>query len=191
MGRDVKVNFEELKRLRDRLAKAADETQTQEFMESCVKELAARLLAKTIKRTPVGDYSQEKEVVAKRDSKHHKKGDTYTKRVNPSGKQGGTLKRGWTMQASGSGAEGLKSNNASQYVDSMEVHAFGNTYVIEIANPIEYVSYVEFGHRVRKKNGWGWVEGQFMMTKSELEVRNSAAAILEKKLSSWLSEVMK
>lgn len=167
MGRDVNVNFEELKRLRDRLAKAADETKTQDFMESCVKELAARLLAKTIKRTPVGVYEKG------------------------TGKQGGTLRRGWTVQANGSGAEGLKSGNASQYIDSLEVHAFGDTYVIEIANPVEYASYVEFGHRVRKKNGWGWVEGQFMMTKSELEVKNSAAAILEKKLSRWLSEVMK
>ena len=66
------------------------------FCEDCAKELAARLLAKVIKRTPVGDYSREKTVVAKRDSKNHKKGDRYTVRVNPSGKKGGTLRRGWT-----------------------------------------------------------------------------------------------
>lgn len=43
------------------------------FVDACAKELAARLLAKVIKRTPVGDYSKEIEVVAKKNSKHHKK----------------------------------------------------------------------------------------------------------------------
>ena len=41
-------------------------------MEACAKELAARLLAKVIKRTPVGQYP------------------------SGSGKVGGTLRRGWT-----------------------------------------------------------------------------------------------
>ena len=41
------------------------------FCRACAKELAARLLAKVIKRTPVGDYPEG------------------------SGKTGGTLRRGW------------------------------------------------------------------------------------------------
>ena len=32
------------------------EAQLNEFLEACTKELAARLLAKVIRRTPVGDY---------------------------------------------------------------------------------------------------------------------------------------
>ena len=42
------------------------------FVESCIKELAARLLRKVIQRTPVGQYPKE------------------------TGKRGGTLRRGWT-----------------------------------------------------------------------------------------------
>ena len=45
---------------------------SEEFLEGCVKELAARLLAKVVKRTPVGQYPPS------------------------SGKTGGTLRRGWT-----------------------------------------------------------------------------------------------
>ena len=52
-------------------------------MESCAKELAARLLAIVVKRTPVGDYSKEITIVAKRNSKKHKKGETYKKRGIP------------------------------------------------------------------------------------------------------------
>ena len=35
--------------------------------------------------------------MAKRNSKKHKKGETYKKRVLPDGKTMGTLRRGWTV----------------------------------------------------------------------------------------------
>lgn len=141
-----------------------NEVQVNQFIESCTKELAARLLAKVIKRTPVGQYTG-------------------------SGKKGGTLRRGWTAQGNGSGSEGMKINGARQYVETLKVHHFGNTYVIEIVNPVEYASYVEFGHRT--SNHKGWVKGKFMLTISEQEVENAAPAILEKKLQKFLGEVFK
>lgn len=70
-----------------------NEKQKEEFLESCCKELAARLLQKVIKRTPVGVYE-------------HKKG--------------GTLRRGWT--ATRNGAQGsndiyIRKNGDSYIVD--------------------------------------------------------------------------
>ena len=56
---NTKVDLKQLEEFRDRVQKAADEEQQRAFMEACAKELAARLLAKVIKRTPVGDYSGE------------------------------------------------------------------------------------------------------------------------------------
>lgn len=155
------------------------------FCEDCAKELAARLLAKVIKRTPVGDYSREKTVVAKRDSKNHKKGDRYTVRVNPSGKKGGTLRRGWTAEtfedaASGSGA----STPAQEYAKSLQIQHEGNIFRVEIVNPVEYSSYVEFGHRTR--GGKGWVEGKFMLTLSEQELQEIAPAVLEARIAKLL-----
>ena len=56
---NTKVDLKQLEEFRDRVQKVADEEQQRAFMEACAKELAARLLAKVIKRTPVGDYSGE------------------------------------------------------------------------------------------------------------------------------------
>lgn len=137
MGKTGKFSMSDMKKLQAKLKKIQD-ADMDAFLEACAKELAARLLAKVIKRTPVGDYSKEIEVTAKKDSKHHKKGDVYKKKVNSSGKKGGTLRRGWTTQKSGSGAEGLKTRSARQFVNTLKVHQFGGVYVIEIENATDY-----------------------------------------------------
>jgi hypothetical protein len=67
----VRVNTAELKKFKESLARL-NETQQRQWNEAAVKDLAARLLAKVIKRTPVGQYPKE------------------------SGKKGGTLRKGWT-----------------------------------------------------------------------------------------------
>lgn len=135
------------------------EAEVNAFCEACARELAARLLAKVIKRTPVGDYPKG------------------------SGKKGGTLRRGWTSQK-GSGSEGLNIKGAAQFVDTLKVNHYGDTYVIEIVNPVEYASYVEYGHRTA--NHKGWVKGQFMMTISEQELEQIAPKVLEQKLKDFL-----
>jgi hypothetical protein len=152
MGKaSVKLNYEELKKLKEQIMLFGDPTQIDQFLTSCAKELAARLLRKVIKRTPVGQYPKG------------------------SGKTGGTLRRGWTAG---------KSSNAANYANSLNVNKVGTDYVIEIINPVEYASYVEYGHRTR--NHKGWVEGHFMLTISEDEIRNAAPKILEKKLKDYL-----
>lgn len=156
--------FNDLKKFQEKLNKL-NEKEVNAFIESCAKEIAARLLAKVIKRTPVGEYPKS------------------------SGKKGGTLRRGWTTQANGSGSEGSKSRSATQYVETLKVNHFGDTYVIEIVNPVNYASYVEFGHRTR--NHKGWVNGRFMLTISEQEIEVAAPKILERKLSKKLGEVFK
>lgn len=100
-----RCDFKQLQKLRDNLAKLQS-ADLDKFCRDVSKELAARLLALVIPRTPVGDYSKEVTVTAKRDGKHHKKGDTYTKRVTPSGKKGGTLRRGWTAKTEQEAAGG-------------------------------------------------------------------------------------
>ena len=152
MGKNGKIEFDELKEVRKNIEQLS-KTQVVEFMESCAKELAARLLAKVVKRTPVGQYP------------------------SGSGKVGGTLRRGWTAG---------KDQNVTAYAKSLKIHHFGGTYVIEIVNPIEYASYVEFGHRTR--NHKGWVEGKFMLTISEQEIQSIAPRILENKIKKLLGE---
>lgn len=154
MARMGRFNSSDMKRLQKELHKL--QGHTDEFVEACAKELAARLLAKVIKRTP---------------------SDT------------GNLRRGWTAQKSGSGSEGIKTRGAKQYVDTIEVHHYDDTYVIEIMNPVEYSSYVEYGHRTA--NHRGWVPGRFMMTISEREIEQSAPQILERKLKKFLGDALK
>lgn len=64
-------DFKQLQKLRDNLSKL-EESDLDKFCRDVSKELAARLLALVIPRTPVGQYSKA------------------------SGKKGGTLRRGWT-----------------------------------------------------------------------------------------------
>lgn len=153
MARSGTFNFQDFEKIKNNLEKLNQE-QVDLFIDACAKELAERLLAKVIKRTPVGDYP------------------------NSSGKKGGTLRRGWT---------GGKNSSAVAYADSLTIHHFGDAYVIEIINPVEYASYVEFGHRTA--NHKGWVNGRFMLTISEQEIQQAAPAIIEKKLIKQMGEL--
>ena len=153
MARSGTINFRDFERIQNNLEKLNQE-QVDLFIDACAKELAARLLAKVIKRTPVGQYPAS------------------------TGKKGGTLRRGWT---------GGKTQGGKAYADSLRVNHYGNTYVIEVVNPVEYASYVEFGHRT--SNHKGWVNGRFMLTISEQEIQNAAPAIIEKKLMKQMGEL--
>lgn len=162
MARWGKVNFKQLEKLQKRMQKL-EKVEFEKFCEDAAKELAARLLAKVIKRTPVGVYDD--------------------------GTVGGTLRRGWTA---GSHREAELSstfgggNGAKTFADSMTVVKTGSTYEIEVINPVEYAAYVEFGHRTR--NHQGWVPGRFMMTISAQEVENLAPKLIEKKLMKLLGD---
>ena len=191
MGSMGKFTASDLKKLQKQLDKI-QAGNVDAFVEGCAKELAARLLAKVIKRTPVGDYSKEIEVTAKKDSKKHKKGETYKKKVNPSGKMGGTLRRGWTSKShkeaeSGTGKSSV--NEGIAYADSLKINHYGGFLVIEIVNPVEYASYVEFGHRTADHKGW--VRGHFMLTMSEQEIQAIAPKVLASKIKKYLAGCMK
>ena len=62
-------------------------------------------------------------------------------------------------------------------------------YTIEIVNPVEYASYVEYGHRTPKHDGW--VEGQFFLTISEQEIQRIAPKVLAAKLDKMMEEALK
>lgn len=97
-----------------------------------------------------------------------------------SGKKGGTLRRGW---ASGKDAK------ASEYADSLPVRNENGMITVEIINPVEYASYVEYGHRT--SNHKGWVPGRFMLTISESEIQDIAPKVLEARIKKLLERCMK
>ena len=104
---------------------------------------------------------------------------------------GGTLKRGWTVS---------------------RIEKRGGSYQVTVTNPIEYASYVEYGHRTRKDRTWGsgarqpprseaeinalmkkravgWHPGKYMLTLSERDLRSwIEAGNLEKRLQAYLEK---
>lgn len=158
-------DFSQLQKFAKDLEKLA-EVDVEELCIACSKELAARLLKLVIPRTPVGDYPEG------------------------SGKKGGTLRRGWTASSEKEAMYGAlfdgKSESAGKYANSLNVTKSGNTYTVEIINPVEYASYVEFGHRTVSG---GWVEGRYMLTISEEKLKTISPAVLEKMLLKKLKEV--
>ncbi len=164
MGKMGSFQVNEWKKLQKQLNQLQQE-HVSAFIDASAKELAARLLSKVIKRTPVGQYPKS------------------------AGKKGGTLRRGWTSTTHEEAVSGGKNTNAKAYADSLKIDHVGNTISIEIVNPVEYASYVEYGHRTA--NHQGWVQGRFMLTISEQEIQNIAPKVLESKIKKFLGECMK
>lgn len=96
MGKWGKCDFNEVKKLQGQIE--AIEKGKEKFCRECAKELAARLLAKAAKRTPVGQYPAG------------------------SGMQGGTLRRNWTVgEVTGNGSTyEVTVSNPTEYAPYVE-----------------------------------------------------------------------
>lgn len=131
-----------------------------EIAISCVNELCGRFLRKAVKRTPTGVYNEAQ------------------------AKTGGTLKRGWQNP-------------------ERKMTFTPRQYQISLTNPVEYASYVEYGHRQHPgqfvpglgDDGKGrrlvksWVDGQFIMTKSETEVQDKADEVVRRRFKKALRNI--
>lgn len=175
MGSLGSADFKELKEFQKKLQQL--EKDRAEFCERCSKALAGRLLAEAKKNTPTGQKPETKDVIgdeknekaiAKKLEAYHEIWDGYV---------GGTLKRSWTISP---------------------ISRIGDNYTIEVINPIEYASYVEFGHRqtpgryvpaLGKRLKASWVNGKYMLTLSEKDLEAIAPAVLERELNKFFKEV--
>jgi hypothetical protein len=109
------------------------------------------------------------------------------------GRKGGTLRRGWTA-----GKEMKSATAISSYAKSLPVYHNADNFTIVVKNPVEYASYVELGHiqeigrfvpAIGKRLVNGWVEGRFMLKKSEANLESIMNGVLERKLAKKLKEV--
>lgn len=181
MGGRVSFDFRQVEKLQKQLEQL--ERERNAFCEACAKNLAERLLRKVAKRTPVGRAPKlEGPKAVKVNGVSGKSRAMLTKTGAIfvqywSGYQGGTLRRKWSIG---------------------DIRKTGDSFVIEVINPVKYASYVEYGHRqtpgryvpaLGKKLKAGWVKGQFMMTVSERELQTQAPGIIEKRLTDFLKGV--
>lgn len=181
MGRAVRVNIKGLTELKQNLVEQQKQVDT--YMRSLASDIAALLLRKVTKRTPVGDKPFGKEVKKTIKIKTSKGNRSYLTKEGAileqywSGYVGGNLRRSWTVG---------------------EIVKIGNKYNVEVFNPVDYASYVEYGHRqepgrytpqIGKKLKKAWVPGKFMLTISENEIRDNLESIIEKRLKVILEKM--
>ena len=77
-------------------------------------------------------------------------------------------------------------SKVASYAAALPVKKSGNAYTVEVINPVEYASYVEYGHRTTKG---GWVPGHYFLTLSEQDLESLALAAIERKLELQLRQV--
>ena len=171
-------DFSELKRFERQLGKITNESNLNVFFEDCARELSLRLYKKVVQRTPVGKTTYIYEAV--RDSnggkvrykKGRNKGKVKRKRVNTH--TGGTLRR-------------------NSFIS--DIVKIGGGYRVYVSNPTVYAGYVEFGlwqtpgrfvPAIGKRLKKNWVDGRFMLTISEWEMKKITPKLLEKKILEYL-----
>lgn len=184
MARWGKVDYKQLQQFSQKLEQL-QQVDIDQFCREMAEELAARLLRKAVKRTPVGQkpiFSAAKSMKVTGESGKSRSFLTREGAILQkywSGYKGGTLRRGWT---------------------TTPLEKTGVQYRIDVINPTKYAIYVEYGHRqtpgryvpqIGKRLKEGWVKGKFMLTISVQELEQQMPALLEKKLYAKLKEALK
>lgn len=181
MSKGGNFEFKDIEKLQKQIMRL--EQEREDFNRACIQELAARLLRKVMKRTPVGVAPKLDGAKSVKLKGSGGKSKTFLSKNGAiiqkywSGYKGGTLRRGWTVG---------------------NIQKIGDSYQVEVINPTEYASYVEYGHRqtpgryipaLGKRAKKAWVPGKFMLTISEKEINDIAPKLIEKKLEAKLREV--
>ncbi len=162
MAKWGKCDFRQLKKLQKKMEKFS-KIENEEFCEMCAKHLAARLLSRVIKETPVGRYDNKPIYYVT-------KNQNLAMFYGDNNRQGGTLRRSW-----------------SEENKTVHVKHKGNEFICEIVNSTEYAYYFEYGHR--RADHKGWINGRFVLEKSTLQLDAQAPRIVEKLLMKKLGEI--
>lgn len=107
----------------------------------------------------------------------------------------GLLRAAWAVEGGISAARGRWDKGQQKMVYSEDeansqaaalqsVQRMGNSLVVTIINPVEYASFVEYGHATKDRNGW--VNGRFMATLAIDEVAQLIPAQFQKEYAAWL-----
>lgn len=175
-------DYKKLEKMAKNFDKAVQEQLGEQLLIAVLLEAANIGLRKTKKRTPVGVYCNRVEFTANLPAKDVRFTTKTGKNVAFTAKartrkvafevskvqKGGTLRRGWFVS---------------------DVKREGDTFYVELANNVEYASFVEFGHRI--KNAAKWVEGRYMLTISMKEVEAILPKISDKHTKRLLNELLK
>lgn len=152
---NIHVDCRELKDFCKKLERF-EQSDREQFLEDCCKEVAARFLQKAVDRTPVGVYPAE------------------------TGRVGGTLKRGWT---GGKDIDPVSYANSLRVTHKGNNYIIECTNPTEYASYVEFGHRQHPGQYVPaigKRLVASWVPGKKFMTISEDEVKGMTPALLSK-----------
>ncbi|MBQ8299885.1 MAG: HK97 gp10 family phage protein [Clostridia bacterium] len=195
------MDISEFVKLRDNLNKLSDPETLDMYMRECVAEIAMQTLKRTIKLTPVGK-TLRLDVVQKDENGQilrNKSGKIKTKKEVVH--TGGTLRRGWTAKTQVEAENGKGTPTGEEINEAakkLRVSKIGNTYIAWIINPVDYASYVEYGHRqepgryvpvLGKRLKKSWVQGRHMLQISMQEVEAKLPEFLDAKLQDYLNQI--
>jgi len=178
MAKWGKFDFSQFEKFAKTLQRAEKERVNEQFIRDFLVEIANRALRKIKKRTPVGKNQYQIKLDdqgRKVKFKRGKRKDEYKQELSH---QGGQLRRNWQVG---------------------DVIKQGDNYLIEIFNPTEYSSFVEYGHRqevgrfvpaIGKRLKEPWVQGRFMMTISMREIERELPKYLEKRMVDLMRNIM-
>jgi len=204
MAKMGSMDISDFIKLRDNLNKMSEPKILDKFMRECVAEIAMEVLKRTIKLTPVGQSMSIAEALTDesgneiRYKRGNKKGQVKTK--DKIIHTGGTLRRGWTAktQEEAESSRGSGISNIESTAKTLRVSRTGDTYIAWIINPVEYASYVEYGHRqtpgryvpvLGKRLKKSWVQGRHMLQISMQEVEARLPQFLDVKLQAYLNQI--
>ena len=161
----LKFNKKELEKLQKQLEELEQGKARDKFFEDCAKEMAARLLALVIPKTPVGVYPDD-----------------------PS-RKGGTLRRGWT---GGKNTDAEAFARSLKVEKSGKTYTITVADDVPYASYVEYGHRQTPGRYVPaigKRLKEGYVPGKHMLETSEQELKALSPKILQKKLEAYLKGV--
>lgn len=198
-----KVDVKELKAFRDRLDGLAGKNDLDAFYRQAAEELAARLLSMVKKRTPVGSppvFDEPKAVkfkVRASQTVRKKAANGYVEYQRPVTRTRSFLTRsGYILAKYWSSYKG---GELREKWTVTKIQKSGGEYTVEVINPKEYASYVEYGHRQQrgryvpalgKALSKNWVKGHHMLKISSEELEAMAPKMLERKLKQYLEQAV-
>lgn len=210
MAKMGSMDISEFIKLRDNINKMSNPKELDKFMRECVAEIAMETLRRTIRLTPVGTKPKFKgtravEVTIRgRDNTRRKRKFLNARAARFEeiwkGYVGGTLRRGWTAknQAEAESGKGDGVEKIEQTAKALRISKSGDTYIAWVINPVEYASYVEYGHRqtpgryvpaLGLKLKKSWVQGRHMLQISMQEVEARLSQFLDAKLQDYLNQI--
>lgn len=160
----------ELKQFEKNLKKLG--SKRDDFLIHASRQRAETLISVVVPLTPVG---------------HYRNWGPFA--LGAFNRRGGTLRRGWAVDTHEQAYKDAQSGNASvdpeKRARELPVKRVGNTYTVEVKNPVKYFIFVEEGHRTRSG---GYVPGRHFLRTAEDRVKAIEPKIMSRLLKQFIKQ---